>query len=179
MINHTAFSLNLIKTGKIPRDNCQCPPCLAAEFSGAYHIYWFIKICKECGKPTRRRPSDIAKIKNVFCSYRCSGTFNAKHKTTGANRSKLELWLERQLLTLYPTLEFKFNDTSAIQAELDIYIPDIQIAFELNGIFHYENIFGKLENTQRRDKMKVTLCSQAGIGLCVIDTYPLPNNPFK
>ena len=67
-------------------------------------------------------------------------------------------------------MEFKFNDTSAIQAELDIYIPELNIAFELNGIFHYENIFGNLDKTLIKDKMKVSLCANIGIGLCVIDT---------
>lgn len=129
--------------------------------------------CKECGKIIYRTPAELKKVKNTFCGHICSGKFNAKNKTTGGKRSKLELWIEKQLTILYPTLEFRFNDTRAIKAELDIYIPVLGIAFELNGIFHYENIFGKLIKTQERDKMKISLCYEKQIGLCVIDTSTL------
>jgi hypothetical protein len=126
--------------------------------------------CKECSKPLIRMPSEMQKNKNAFCSHVCAGTYTTKNKTTGGNRSKLERWIESQLISLYPERKFLFNDTTAIQAELDIFCPELNLAFELNGIFHYENIFGKLEKTQNRDKMKVTLCSELGISLCVIDT---------
>jgi hypothetical protein len=126
--------------------------------------------CKECEKPISRTKSSFIGVKNVFCGQRCSGLYNAKHKTTGNRRSKLELWLETKLTNLYPNVKFIFNDTSAIQAELDIYIPELNIAFELNGKFHYEKIFSNFERTQERDRMKVSLCATAGIGLCVIDT---------
>jgi hypothetical protein len=129
--------------------------------------------CKECGEIIYRTPYELKKVKNAFCGHICSGKYNAKNKTTGGNRSKLEIWLEGQLKVIYPILEFRFNDTKAIEAELDIYIPALSLAFELNGIFHYENIFGKLQKTQERDKMKVSLCYEKHIGLCVIDTSNL------
>jgi len=44
---------------------------------------------------------------------------------------------------LYPDLVIHFNKKDAINSELDIYIPSLKLAFELNGIFHYEPIFGK------------------------------------
>jgi hypothetical protein len=84
----------------------------------------------------------------------------------------LERWLEVQLGARYPTLRILFNDCIAIKAELDIYIPSLRLAFELNGIFHYEPIFGqdKLSQTQNKDKYKLHACTKAGIDLCVIDT---------
>ena len=126
--------------------------------------------CKECDKEVTRSPSERKKAKNVFCSNVCSGIYGAKNKTTGGTRSKLERWTELRLTERYGSLPIIFNDTTVIGAELDIYFPTLSLAFELNGIFHYEDIFGKLDATQNRDKMKVSLCANAGIGLCVIDT---------
>lgn len=126
--------------------------------------------CKNCGTKVNKKPSQLKKVKNAFCDNKCAGIYNAKHKKTGNRRAKLELWLEGKLSKLYPNLKILFNDTSAIKAELDIYIPELNVAFELNGIFHYENIFGTLSEIQTRDKRKVSLCANVGIGLCVIDT---------
>lgn len=59
--------------------------------------------------------------------------------------------------------------------ELDIFIPKLKLAFELNGIFHYEPIFGneKLKMTQKNDKNKFQLCQENNISLCIIDTSAL------
>ncbi len=111
--------------------------------------------------------------KNYFCSNFCKGTHSAQNRKTGTNRSKLEIWLELQLRQYYPNLNILFNETSAIKAELDIYIPSLQLAFELNGPFHYEPIFGpdKLAKTQSNDQRKFLACAESGIDLCVIDTH--------
>jgi hypothetical protein len=73
---------------------------------------------------------------------------------------------------LYPDLEFHFNRTDAIEAELDIYVPSLKLAFELNGIFHYEPIYGadKLERVHKNDHRKLLACAEHGIELCVIDS---------
>lgn len=128
--------------------------------------------CKTCNKTILRSPSAAAKSKNHFCSNSCSAKFHNKHKTTGCRVSKLEKWLQATLVSKYGGTEFLFNSSSTIQAELDIYIPSLKLAFELNGIFHYEPIFGeeKLSQTQNRDQAKFALCREAGISLCVLDT---------
>ena len=102
----------------------------------------------------------------------CAGTYNNTHKTHGTRRSKLEVWIEEQLTKLYPNLEIHFNQKDTINSELDIYIPSMKIAFELNGIFHYEPIFGEdqLNKIQNNDHRKFAACHEAGISLCVIDT---------
>jgi hypothetical protein len=128
--------------------------------------------CKHCGKKLIRQISTLKKNKFSFCSQRCSGKYSALHRKTGTRRAKLEKWLETHLNILYPTLNIIYNDTSAIQAELDIYFPSLNLAIELNGIFHYEPIYGleKLSKTQIRDKQKILTCAHYGIELCVIDT---------
>ena len=98
-------------------------------------------------------------------------TYNNTHKKHGTRRSKLEVWLEQQLTTLYPEVEFHFNRKDAINAELDIYIPSMKLAFELNGIFHYEPIYGpeKLSQIQNNDQRKHAACYESGIEMCLVD----------
>lgn len=136
-----------------------------------------MKNCGTCNKQLRVKPRDLKDSKSgqMFCGRSCSAVYQNKHKTFGCRRSKLESWLEEQLLVLYPNLEFHFNQRDAIQAELDIYIPSLKLAFELNGIFHYEPIFGeeKLQKIQTNDARKFAACHEQGIGLCVIDTSSL------
>lgn len=127
--------------------------------------------CLNCDKKFKGRKYE----KRKFCCQSCSGTYNNTHKTHGTRRSKLEKYLEKELIQLYPNLEIHFNRKNAINSELDIYIPSLKLAFELNGIFHYEPIFGeeKLEQIQNNDDRKFQACLQEGIELCIIDSSSL------
>jgi ssDNA-binding Zn-finger/Zn-ribbon topoisomerase 1 len=129
--------------------------------------------CGQCGKSTTRTLKEFKKSKSgfIFCSRSCNAIYGNSHKTTGIRRSKLEVYLEEQLSKLY-SFEFHFNRKDTINAELDIYIPSLKLAFELNGIFHYESIFGdkKLSQTQNNDNRKFQACLEQGIELCIIDT---------
>ena len=111
------------------------------------------------------------KTKYKFCSSSCSASYWNTHKTKGNRRSKLEIWLEKKLVKLYPRLEIHFNKKDAINSELDIYIPSLKLAFELNGIFHYEPIYGidKLDKTKNNDNRKFQACLEKQIELCIID----------
>ena len=121
----------------------------------------------------RKRAAEHAKSKSglSFCSRSCAAVYNNAHKTTGTRRSKLECWLEERLQRLYPNLDFIFNGKEAINSELDIYIPSLNLAFELNGIFHYESIYGndKLKSIQNNDNRKFQACLENDIELCIID----------
>ncbi len=79
--------------------------------------------------------------------------------------------METQIKLIYPKLELRCNDSKTIGAELDFYFPSLSVAFELNGPFHYEPIFGqkKLDATISNDKRKFHLCIERNIDLCVID----------
>ena len=131
-----------------------------------------IKIkCTNCEKEILRAPSQIKKVKNHFCSQSCAAQYNNTHKTKGNRRSKLEQYLENRLNLLYPNLKILFNNKETINSELDIYMPSLKLAFELNGIFHYEPIYGqdKLNQIQNNDNRKFQACLEQGIELCVID----------
>jgi hypothetical protein len=107
-----------------------------------------------------------------FCSKSCTAKYRNAHKSTGTRRSKLELWIEIQLQQLFPYLTIEYNKTDAINSELDIYIPSFKLAFELNGIFHYEPIYGqdKLASIKNNDERKFQACLERGIELVIIDT---------
>ena len=131
--------------------------------------------CKLCNSIFEKFLYEIKKSKNNFCSSSCAATYNNTHKTKGTRKSKLECWLETKLPMLYPSLEFHFNRKDAINSELDIYIPSLKLAFELNGIFHYEPIYGaeKLGQIQNNDTRKFQACIENKIELCIIDTSKL------
>jgi len=128
--------------------------------------------CLNCNVIFYKYPNQYKKRKNHFCSKSCAASYNNKHKTKGTRRSKLEIWLEQQLTKQYSDLEILYNNNKIIGSELDIYIPKLKLAFELNGIFHYEPIYGdkKLNQIQNNDSNKFELCQEQNISLCIIDT---------
>jgi hypothetical protein len=129
--------------------------------------------CKNCEIDiiTKKHLVNKSKSGNSFCSRSCSASYNNKNKIFGTRRSKLEKWIEENLLEKY-NFEILFNDKSVIGSELDIYIPSLKLAFEINGIFHYEPIYGidKLGSIVRNDKGKFESCIENGISLCIINT---------
>jgi hypothetical protein len=135
--------------------------------------------CKNCGIEFLKIPAEIKKSKNHFCSKSCNATYQNTHKIYGTRRSKLEIYLEEQLTLMYPDLHIDYNKTEAINSELDIYIPSLKLAFELNGIFHYEPIYGqkKLNQTQNNDQRKFQACIEKNISLCILDVSSM--NYFK
>ena len=130
-----------------------------------------IVTCEWCQQPFTKKRSQVKHTKHNFCGCSCAASYKNAHKETGTRRSKLEVWLEEQLRTHYPDLEILFNAKTAINSELDIHFPSLNLAFELNGIYHYEPIHGadKLASIQTNDHRKFAACADKGIALCVID----------
>jgi very-short-patch-repair endonuclease len=141
--------------------------------------------CLNCNKEFKKLLCELKKSPNSFCSRSCAATYNNKKKTHGTRRSKLEMYLEEELKSKYNHLEIHFNRKDTINSELDIYIPSMKLAFELNGIFHYEPIYGekKLNQIQNNDTRKFQACLEKGIEMCIIDvsslTYFKPTNAKK
>jgi hypothetical protein len=130
--------------------------------------------CGNCGKETCRLLNQLRKSKSgkSFCSHSCAGIYSNTHKTIGIRRSKMEKWIEERLKILLPDLYILFNDKQTIESELDIYIPSLQLAFELNGIHHKKPIYGdeKLARIQSNDVDKIKRCIEKNILLMSIDT---------
>lgn len=152
-----------IKRGCIPVCSRQCN-YIARSKRGKVTIS-----CKECNKVVVKRVSAMSK--NNFCSQSCSARYNNKNKKVGSRRSKLEIYIENQLSKIYPQLSIQYNNKKIIGSELDIYLPALRLAFELNGIYHYEPIHGidKLQSIQTNDINKFQKCQELGISLCIIN----------
>lgn len=129
------------------------------------------KACTHCGKQHYRQLNTISSTNKQFCSQHCSAVYNNQHKTKGTRRSKLETWLQNSITNLFPNLDISYN-TKVNGMELDIYIPSLKLAFEINGVHHYEPIHGleKLTNIQTNDARKSQMCSLNDIQMVVIDT---------
>lgn len=132
----------------------------------------FVVECLYCQAKFSKQLCQLKKGNKHFCSSSCFGFYHNSHKKYGIKRSKLESWLETKLSNLYPHLNILFNDKTVISSELDIYIPSLKMAFELNGIVHYKPIYGeqKLANIINNDKNKIKACLKKQISLYVIDT---------
>lgn len=129
-------------------------------------------VCTNCNSSFTRRQAASQRPKHLFCSRSCSATYNNTHKTRGINISKLEVWLQQKLQIIYPNTDIHYNRKDAIDSELDIFIPTLNLAFEINGIFHYEPVYGeeRLKKSINNDEKKMQACLERGIELCVINT---------
>ena len=128
--------------------------------------------CAQCQKLIRKIPAQIRQTKhNVFCSKSCAALYNNKHKHRGTRRSKLEVFIEKRLRLEFSRIELQCNTHHVIDMELDFYFPELRLAMELNGIFHYKPIYRqeKLRRVQELDRQKLRRCLKAGIRLFVID----------
>lgn len=134
--------------------------------------------CKNCNVEFLRPIYFTKKSKNHFCNKSCAAIFNNKNKKYGHRISKLELYIQQKLVNDYPDLIFQFNQKHIISSELDIFIPFLGLAFEINGIFHYKPIYGikKLQQIQRNDLNKIIECEKNNIVLIVIDVTLQTNN---
>lgn len=138
--------------------------------TGQHHHLFNIEVkCKNCNIKFIKSLCEIKRSPNNFCGSSCSATFNNKNKTHGIRRSKLEKFLEEKLLEVYD-FEIHFGRKDTIGSELDIYVPSLKTAFEINGIFHREPIFGqeKLQKIQSNDIQKELKCFELGIELIVL-----------
>jgi hypothetical protein len=126
--------------------------------------------CKGCNIIFKSERKD-AKFCTNSCKSKSLNLSTYAHSGSGRARSNIEIFVENNLKSDFPYINFEFNNKTLIDVELDIYIPDLRMAIELNGIVHYEPIYGeeKFIKIQNRDKQKMILCYEKGIELIVIN----------
>ena len=132
-------------------------------------------ITKPCGwcNESVSRPHNQAQSSesgHIFCNRSCSASFNNTKKRK-SKKSKCEILLKTLIETDYPTLEIISSDKTVLNGfELDIYLPELHLAIEWNGIVHYHPIYGqtKLDKIQKRDSEKLHLAQLKQINLIII-----------
>jgi len=129
-------------------------------------------ICLVCGVTFKKTSCDIIRKPRHFCSFECRKLVN-NFKDWGGKRSKLEIAIEKHFKDIFPFMYIRYNKTD-ISHELDIYVPCLELAIELNGPLHYRVIYKKngeerLRRTQQIDREKVVKCREIGIKLFVIN----------
>jgi len=139
--------------------------------------------CGECDKPISITPGRIKK--NVhgkyFCNRLCANKHNLKFRVgkNGIHRSRFESWLENKLNDLYPDINILYNDKEAIKSELDIYIPELKLAIEINGPWHYKKMSFVSQKhfnlVKRNDAIKKNCCRINNIDLKIMDVSNLPS----
>jgi len=149
-----------------------CGDFCSRKCMGLFKIKKIKLSCKECDKEVLRVFSSVQKnkTKNYFCNKSCKAQYENRNKKYGYNRSKIEIWIEEELKKL--NIDVRFNERNIIKSgELDIFLPNLKLAFELNGIYHYKPIFGeeKFLKVKERDLKKIKECEEIGIELIVLD----------
>jgi hypothetical protein len=126
-------------------------------------------ICLVCQKVFLKEQCEIKRYGRHCCSKECGKLLRIFHKNWGSSRSKLEIYIENQMKNIF-SFFIDYNNTET-GYELDIYVPHLDLAIEINGIFHYKAIYGmkKLLRVQQIDKEKVVECKKRNIKLIVID----------
>lgn len=80
------------------------------------------------------------------------------------SQSKIERDMLEYIKTINPTLCVEDRNKTAIGLELDIYIPEMKVAFEFNGLFYHSTTPTDRSQTKRHS-VKRDLCFREGITL--------------
>jgi hypothetical protein len=130
--------------------------------------------CEQCGKIVVKQASWLKNNKHNFCSRSCSAKFQNAHKTLGGSRkSKAETYLAELIRADFKQFPVEENSRGVLPSglELDLYVPALRLAIELNGPLHFFPIYGeaKLQSIQNKDIKKEIEAQSIGCNLITID----------
>lgn len=136
-----------------------------------------IVLCNECKSSIIRSINRNKNYKYHFCNNSCKAKFaNRTYNRAarfGKNKSKGETILRDMILKDFPKLIIKENDRLTIPGglEIDLFLPDLKIAIELNGPCHYIPIFGAeaLEKTKNKDGFKLQFLQKSKIKFFIVN----------
>ena len=135
--------------------------------------------CSFCHKDLQRTSGEykLSKTKTFFCNKSCKTKYANAYQIIHKPRSRAEKLLVSLIKESFPVLEVQENIRNILpgRLEIDIYIPKLKLAIELNGPFHYLPIFGqeKLLKIKNKDLLKQIEISQLGLNLIIIDISKL------
>lgn len=123
-------------------------------------IDWKCPVCDTILKLTEKEAAP-----RKYCSGTCRNIVNNKLIT--GTRSKAERKLEEALQK--NNINYISNDRKLLKGkEVDFYFPDLNLAIEWNGIYHYKDVHGTLDKIQKSDRIKKEMLNELGIELIVI-----------
>lgn len=145
--------------------------------------------CFYCKKIVMRTPYQIKLAKYTFCSKSCNGKYYS-WKNDRKRRSKAEKYLVDMIKEEFPNIEIHENSREILNChlEIDIWIPSIKLAIELNGPCHFLNIYGEkiFQRTLTNDEIKKKEILERGFNLLIINinqpekiVKPLINNQYQ
>jgi hypothetical protein len=141
-------------------------------------------LCTDCGKPKERKELRLCDHCNDIMV-----TASIKHRRKAgmkpAGKSQYQELALKILKILLPDYSILYNDRRTIRnplthnaLELDIYIPDIRTAFEIDGPMHREPVYGEKRYLYQiaADAIKDEQCTLKDIKLIRISTEDIINN---